>query len=169
MSRTGALPALFGAVHPRHKTPYKAVMVQSAAALLLCLGLGARYGPFNLFNIFGIAGTYAYIVIYGLGNIAAWRYFRTIGRRSFNVFYHVVFPLVGTAALIYIGYESLVPVPAYPVWIGPIITAAYVVTGLAVLLWARRPGHTGWRARAGELPDTADEPDRAAAPVQREA
>ena len=111
MSRTGALPALFGAVHPRHKTPYKAVMVQSAEALLLCLGLGALYGPTNLFDIFGIAGTYAYILIYGLGNVAAWRYFRTISRENFNVIYHVVFPLIGTAALIYIGYESLDPVP----------------------------------------------------------
>jgi amino acid transporter len=161
MARTGALPAFFSAVHPRHKTPYKAVMVQSAAALLLCLGLGGLYGPTNLFNIFGIAGTYAYILIYGLGNVAAWHYFRTIRRQSFNVLYHVVFPLIGTAALIYIGYESLVPVPAYPVWIGPIITAAYVVTGLAALLWARRPGHAGWRARSAELPDTAGGPDHA--------
>jgi amino acid transporter len=169
MARTGALPALFGAVHPRHKTPYQAVIVQSAAALVLCLGLGALYGPTNLFDIFGIAGTYAYILIYGLGNVAAWRYFRTISRGNFNVIYHVLFPLIGTAALIYIGYESLVPVPAYPVWIGPIITIAYVATGLAALMWARRPGHAGWRARAGELPDTADELDlaaRSSAPVQ---
>jgi amino acid transporter len=169
MARTGALPALFGAVHPRHKTPYQAVIVQSAAALVLCLGLGALYGPTNLFDIFGIAGTYAYILIYGLGNVAAWRYFRTISRGNFNVIYHVLFPLIGTAALIYIGYESLVPVPAYPVWIGPIITIAYVATGLAALMWARRPGHAGWRARAGELPDTAEEldlPARSSAPVQ---
>jgi hypothetical protein len=36
-------------------------------------------------------------------------------------------------------------------------------------MWARRPGHAGWRARAGELPDTAEEPDipaRSSAPVQ---
>src|SRR5579859_3363248 len=32
MARTGALPAIFGAVHPRHQTPYRAVMIQSAAA-----------------------------------------------------------------------------------------------------------------------------------------
>src|SRR6202023_325277 len=133
-------------------TPYKAVMVQSAAALLLCLGLGGLYGPAHMFNIFRIAGTYAYTLIYCLGNVAAWHYFRTIRRQNFNVLYHVVLLLIGTAASIYIGYESLVPVPAYPVWIGPIITAAYVVTGLAALMWARRPGHGGWRARAGELP-----------------
>ena len=69
----------------------------------------------------------------------------------------MVFPVIGTAALIYIGYKSIVPVPAYPVWIGPIITAIYVVTGLTALAWARRPDRAGWRARAGELPDTTGE------------
>jgi len=127
---------------------------QSAAALALCLVLGLFYGPINLFNIFGVAGTFAYILIYGLGNVAAWRYFRTVGRPSFNVFYHVIFPVIGTAALVYIGYKSIVPLPAYPVWIGPVITAVYVVAGLAALAWARRPARAGWRARAGELPDT---------------
>lgn len=166
MARTGALPAIFGAVHPRHKTPYRAVMIQSAAALLLCLALGAFYGPVNLFNIFGIAGTFAYILIYGLGNVAAWRYFRAVRRESFNVFSHVVLPAVGTAALIYIGYKSIIPLPAYPVWIGPIITAIYLVTGLAALAFARRPGRAGWRARAGEVPDTTDESAGLPAPAQ---
>jgi amino acid transporter len=166
MARTGALPGIFGAVHPKHKTPYRAVMIQSAAAVLLCLVLGGFYGPTNLFDIFGVAGTFAYILIYGLGNVAAWRYFRALRRASFNVFYHVVFPLIGTAALIYIGYKSIVPVPAYPVWIGPIITAIYVVTGLAALLWARRPDRAGWRARAGELPDVTGEPATVPASAQ---
>ena len=81
-----------------------------------------------------------------MGNVAAWRYFRAVRRESFNVVYHVVFPLIGTAALVYIGYKSIVPLPAYPVWIGPLITAVYVVAGLAALAWARRPARAGWRA-----------------------
>ena len=90
----------------------------------------------------------------------------TIGRESFNVFYHVVFPVIGTAALVYIGYKSIVPLPAYPVWIGPVITAVYVVAGLAALAWARRPARAGWRARAGELPDTDIAADVAVQPAQ---
>jgi amino acid transporter len=155
MSRTGALPAVLGHVHPKHRTPSRAVVIQVAATVAILLLVGIPLGPYNLFNMFGVAGTFTYILIFILTNVAAFRFFRTRKRDEFNAFAHAVFPLVTTGSLIAIGYYSIHPLPAWPVWFGPIITVIYLGVGLVFLGVNLRPGRRDWMARAGELPDVA--------------
>ena len=108
-------------MHPTHRTPYRAVTVQFAVVIVLLVAMGLPLGADNMFNLFGTTGTFTYVIIYGLGNIAAWRYFRTAGRDESSVIKYVIFPLVATAALLYIAYKSYIPLPAAPVVFAPVI------------------------------------------------
>nr|WP_241732258.1 APC family permease [Galbitalea soli] len=154
IARTGALPEFFARVQKTHHTPITAVIVQSIVALVICLGAGLPLGPYNLFNVLGTTGTFVYIPIFIMMNIGAYLYFRTKHPEEFSVLSYIVAPIVSTVALILIAYNSLVPLPAFPVVLAPFIAVAYVVFGLAILIGRNlRPGNRAWMARAGELPD----------------
>jgi amino acid transporter len=155
MARTGVLPAPLGRVHALHGTPWVAVAVQTVIAVTIALAVGLPLGPYNLFNMLGTTGTFVYIPIFILMNFAAWNYFRRHQRQEFSVIKHVAFPVVSTAALVIIGWKSIVPLPAWPVWLAPVIAAGYLAAGLTVLASRLRPGRREWMSRAGELPDVS--------------
>jgi amino acid transporter len=111
-----------------------------------------------MFNLFGTTGTFTYVIIYGLGNIAAWRYFRTEGRDEGSIIKYMVFPVVATAALLYIAYKSYIPLPAAPVVYAPVVVGAYLAAGAGCLIWALRPERRGWMAQAGVLETLVPEP-----------
>ncbi|MEU1970766.1 APC family permease [Microbacterium sp. NPDC019599] len=154
IARTGALPSVFARVQPKYRTPIVAVFVQSAIALVVCLGIGLPLGPYNLFNMLGTTGTFVYIPIFILMNIAAFRFFRTRHPEEFSIWAYVVAPIVSTVALALIAYNSLVPLPAFPVLLAPFIAITYVILGAVVLVGRNlRPANRDWMARAGELPE----------------
>jgi amino acid transporter len=154
IARTGALPAFFTRVQPKHRTPITAVVVQSLIAFVVCLGVGIPIGPLNLFNVLGTTGTFIYIPIFILMNIAAFLYFRRVHPEEFNVWAYVIAPIVSTVSLLAIAYYSLVPLPAFPVVLAPFIAITYALIGVIILVARNlRPGKTAWMARAGELPD----------------
>ncbi|MEA9986786.1 MULTISPECIES: APC family permease [Subtercola] len=154
IARTDALPGFLTKTHPVHRTPVAAVLAQSALALIVCIGLGLLLGPYNLFNTLGTTGTFIYIPIFIMMNIAAFRFFRTRVRAEFSIWAHVVAPIISTAALIVIGYNSIVPLPDYPVLLAPFIAGLYVLVGLIILFGRNlRPGKREWMKHAGELPD----------------
>jgi amino acid transporter len=154
MARTGALPEPFARVQKTHQTPVVAVYFQTVVAVGICLAVGLPLGAYNLFNLLGTTGTFAYIPIFILMNIAAFRYFRSKAPAEFSVLRYVVAPLVSTAALITIGYKSIVPLPASPVNWAPALAAGYLLFGVLVLFGRNlRPGRRAWMASAGELPD----------------
>jgi amino acid transporter len=155
MSRTGALPHFLGKVHPTHRTPHRAVLTQTIATCLTIFAFGFPLGPYNLFNIFGVAGTFTYVIIFIITNVAAFRFFSTRKRDEFSLIQHVLFPVVTTASLIAITYYSLHPLPSWPVSIGPFVTITYLVTGIGYLLYKLRPGQRDWMSKAGELPDVS--------------
>jgi amino acid transporter len=154
MARTGALPEPFARVHETHRTPVTAVYFQTFVAVGILLAVGLPLGPYNLFNLLGTTGTFAYIPIFILMNVAAFLYFRNTVPAEFSIWRYVVAPIVSTAALILIGYKSIVPLPASPVDWAPALAAGYLVLGTAVLLGRNlRPNHRTWMVSAGELPD----------------
>jgi amino acid transporter len=154
MARTGALPAPLARVSQAHGTPASAIYLQSIVAVGLCLAIGLPLGPYNLFNLLGTTGTFVYIPIFILMNVAAYRYFRTVHPEEFRVLPFVVCPIVSTVALITIGYKSIVPLPASPIDFAPLIAATYLLLGVLVLFGRNlRPGRQEWMANAGELPD----------------
>jgi amino acid transporter len=154
MARTGALPEPFARVQKTHQTPVIAVYVQTVVAVGICLAVGLPLGPYNLFNLLGTTGTFAYIPIFILMNIAAFLYFRSKVPSEFSILRYVVAPIVSTVALIIIGYKSIVPLPASPVDWAPALAAGYLLFGVVVLFGRNlRPGRQAWMANAGELPD----------------
>jgi amino acid transporter len=154
MARTGALPDVLAKVQPSHGTPIVAVFVQSAVALIVLLAAGLPMGAFNLFNLLGTTGTFVYIPIFILMNIAAFRFIRTQHPDEFSVARYVVAPVISTVALALIAYNSLHPLPDLPIRLAPFIALAYLLAGVAVLYGRNlRPGKTDWMARAGQLPD----------------
>ncbi len=154
MARTGALPTGLARISKRYGTPVTAVLLQSAVAVVIAIAVGLPLGPYNLFNMLGTTGTFVYIPIFILMNIAAFLYFRRRHPEEFRVLPLVVAPVVSTVALITIGYKSLVPLPTGAVAFAPAIAAVYLVGG-AIVLFGRnlRPGRRDWMAQAGQLPD----------------
>lgn len=154
MARTGALPAPFATVSKRHGTPITAVVFQTVVAVTIAMVVGLPLGPYNLFNLLGTTGTFVYIPIFILMNVAAFKFFREKHPDEFRILPLVVAPIISTAALLTIGYKSIVPLPASPVDYAPAIAAGYLLLGL-IVLFARnlRPGNREWMAQAGELPD----------------
>jgi amino acid transporter len=165
MARSGGLPKWLSAVHPTHRTPYRAVTLQFGVVIVLLVAMGIPLGAYNMFNLFGTTGTFTYVIIYGLGNAAAWRYFRTAGRDESSVIKYVVFPVVATAALLYIAYKSYIPLPAAPVVFAPVIVGVYAVVGAGCLMWALRPGRRDWMRRAGVMESLTEAPDTPAARI----
>ena len=153
MARTGALPGALARIDPTHGTPVVAVVVQLGVAVTICLAVGIPLGPYNLFNVLGTTGTFAYIPIFILMNVAAFLFFRTKHPEEFNVLQFVVCPIISTAALLTIGYRSLVPLPEMPIALAPLIAVTYILAGVAILFGRNlRPGKRGWMASAGEIP-----------------
>lgn len=154
MARTGALPSVLARISQKHRTPVVAVVLQVTVAVTICLAVGLPLGPYNLFNMLGTTGTFAYIPIFILMNVAAFKFFREKHREEFSVLQFVICPIISTAALLIIGFKSLVPLPAMPVTLAPLIAAFYILVGVAILVGRNlRPGKRGWMASAGELPD----------------
>ena len=154
MARTGALPDALARVSQTYRTPIVAVYLQSAVAVGICLLVGLPLGPYNLFNLLGTTGTFAYIPIFILMNVAAFSYIRRVHPEEFSVVQFVICPIISTAALLTIGYNSIVPLPAMPVALAPVVAAVYILLGVAVLYGRNlRPNRRSWMAAAGELPD----------------
>jgi len=128
--------------------------VQVVLAVAICLAAGIPMGPYNLFNLLGTTGTFAYIPIFILMNVAAFTFFRTKHPDEFSVMQFVICPIISTAALIVIGYKSIVPLPAMPVALAPLIAAVYILIGVGILFGRNlRPGNRECMASAGEIPD----------------
>jgi amino acid transporter len=154
MARTGALPTRLATVSRKHRTPVAAIVVQTAVAVTVALAVGLPLGPYNLFNMLGTTGTFVYIPIFILMNVAAFKFFRDKHREEFRILPLVIAPVISTAALVTIGYKSIVPLPASPVNYAPAIVAGYLLLGALVLFGRNlRAGRRGWMARAGQLPD----------------
>src|ERR1700759_4389411 len=71
MARTGALPSSLARVSKGFGTPVTAGLLQSGVALVIAIAVGLPVGPYNLFNMLGTTGTFVYIPVFILMNIAA--------------------------------------------------------------------------------------------------
>ncbi len=83
--------------------------------LVVLLAAGIPMGAFNLFNTLGTTGTFVYVPIFILMNIAAYRFIKTQHPEEFSVAKYVVAPVISTVALALIVYNSLNPLPDMPI------------------------------------------------------
>ncbi|WP_308465857.1 APC family permease [Rathayibacter soli] len=151
MGRIGALPRWFGRVHPRFKTPRNAVIFQTIVTLVFGLGMGAILGPDQEFFMMGVAITLGLILVYIAGNIGVFLYYFKEDRKHFNVLLHLILPLFSTVALLVVGYLSIIPFPAFPVGIAPILVAVWILIGIGLTIYASRTGRGEWLDRAAHV------------------
>jgi amino acid transporter len=161
MARSGSLPKMLTRVHPVYKTPVNTIILQFlvnlVTGLLLLLWLGAVNGYF--YESFVLA--LAVIIVYAMGNIGVfflyWRQYRS----EFNIFYHVVFPLISLAALGWLTYELFNPLPAVPIVYGLPTVGIWLLIGIVILAVMAARGREGWLTRAGEsafeVPEAAEQ------------
>ena len=157
MGQSGTLPPTFAVVHPKYKTPTTAILVQLALSLATGIGVGLWLGASNsYFLIDGLILVIACVVIYIMGNLACFMLYWRTRREHFNVFMHLIFPIISSAALIYALIKSF-PV-SYPFNLAPWIDGVWLVIGIGVLVYFKMRGNETWLLKAGRALGEEDEP-----------
>ena len=148
MGREGVLPKAFARTHPRFKTPVNATIAVTVVATLMALLIGyplsdPTFGqPFSNYYFWATVGTLVIIVVYIMlcfgGIVFFWR---TRDSRKWNPIWHVALPVVGAVVFGAAWYGSVHPTPPGILKWTPYVAIAWLVIGIAVLLWlrARRP------------------------------
>jgi len=150
MGRAGALPGFLAQVHPRYQTPANAIWLQAVLTLAIGLGLGFWIGPDQEFYFMAVVITLGMALVYSAGNAGVIRLYTSERRSEFRWLPHCVFPLVSTAALIWVGYRSVFPLPPPPIGYAPWLVAVWLALGM-ILVWVfRRAGREDWVLRAGQ-------------------
>jgi amino acid transporter len=154
MGRTGVFPHSLARLHPKYQTPVAAITLQTAISLATALGLGAWIGAEQNFFFVGIVLTLGLIVVYSMGNLGIFRLYWRSFRGEFNIWLHLIIPLVSTVALIWAGYKSIQGLnpfdpKSYLDWTVT-VTAGWFVVGFIVLGVFRLRKHDAWLLRATE-------------------
>jgi amino acid transporter len=136
MGRSGVLPASLGRVSEKHKTPINANLTQ-VVVCVLCLVIDIVFGPANVFFTWAIFLTLSVLVMYIMANAGVVLYFTRVKRDQFNVILHLIFPVLGTVVVAYVGYKSVIPLPPPPEKWAPVVTIAWFAL-MAVFLIVRR-------------------------------
>jgi amino acid transporter len=135
MGRAGTLPARFGHIHPRHRTPTFAIAFVQISGFAAILLVGLLLQPDTIFGFLETIATLAVIVLYAMANLALTRYMRREQRAGFSVWRHVVAPWIATLALIPVLFVTVYPEPAWPYNLAPYLFIALVVAGFAYMQW----------------------------------
>jgi|HubBroStandDraft_5_1064220.scaffolds.fasta_scaffold46611_2 amino acid transporter len=138
MSRVGVFPKVLSTLHPKHKTPAAATLVSVGFSLLVGLVGWLTVGPVNAYFIYGLAFTLLIIVVYIAGNFAVTKYYHSHLRPQFRLISHVLIPVITTLMLIYVGYRSIWPLPAYPEAWGVWLAIIWVVLLLVLMITLSR-------------------------------
>jgi amino acid transporter len=141
MGQAGTLPRQFGHLHPKYRTPTFAIMVQIVAGIVMVAIVGGLFGGINVFGFGGTIATLGVILLYFMSNIALVSYIRRERPQDFKPWLHLVFPILGSLALLPAAFTTVWPVPAYPDWICFYVFLAWLLAGAIGLIWLvrRRP------------------------------
>jgi amino acid transporter len=101
-----------------------------------------------VFFTWALTITLGLILMYILANAGVVKYYLTERRSELNPFLHIVFPIVGSGAVAYVGYRSVVPLPDPPVEYAPIVLVVYLAIGAALLLYHYARGNKEWLVKA---------------------
>jgi amino acid transporter len=169
MAKGGSFPKALAKVHPVHKTPTNAILVQLALSLAGGLGVGALIGADESFLLIdGLVLVLAVLFVYVMANVAVFAYYFWQRRSEFNVILHVVFPVISSAGLIYALVYSFIPFPASPYKYAPLIDGLWLLLGVIVLVVMRVRKNEAWLVTAGAaLGEGADVEEVGAGPAAR--
>ncbi|MGH2496393.1 MAG: APC family permease [Ktedonobacteraceae bacterium] len=123
MGREGILGHVFGKTHPRYRSPHIAIITQSLFSVVLTLlfalvtvsvdssgishyGLGfggngyAQVDGILPYTWLAVTGTMAFVVVYIMVNISSPVFASRFDKKSFNVFTHIIAPVLSTLILL---------------------------------------------------------------------
>jgi len=147
MGRSGTIPSFFGRVHPRWRSPSKAIIVFFVLGTILTLVGGYVWDPVTAYSVFGTALTVCVLPIYFVTALACPVYYLRYRRSELNVFLHVIVPVLGAVLLVPaflagagIPIVSFATPLSWPLSLaGPVVGAWYVIgIGISIYLLMRR-------------------------------
>jgi amino acid transporter len=152
MARSGSFPKALAKTHPVYKTPVNAILMQMV--LSLCIGLipGFWFGAdVSFFFVDGLILVLGVTIVYLMANLAVFMFYRGEHKDEFNVVLHLIFPLIGSAVLVYAVYASFFPtLPATPYVYAPLVDGVWLIIGIALLFYLKSRGQEDWLLKAGE-------------------
>ncbi len=129
MGEEDVLPEVLGRAHPRHKTPHVAIgVIAPVVGLVPVLLMLTGRGPLEVYAYVGTIGTFGYMLGYLL-MAAALPFF--LRRRNEGNPLSTVLAVVVVAALLYVFYKNVVPVPDWPMNLMPWIFLGALALGMA--------------------------------------
>ena len=153
MGRSGSLPRQLAVVHPKYKTPINAIWLQ-IAVIAVTFSCSAIWRPDKVLFVWALSFTLGLILVYVATAVGVVRHYRLgPGRAEFNYILHLVFPIVGSAAALWVGYKSLVPLPAPPSNWAPVVGGVWLLIGVGILVALRARGSERWLHDAGRAFD----------------
>ncbi len=181
MGFDGAFPKWFGRVHPTRRTPVNAIIAQYVLSLATAFGLtafaafatapaeGATSVPMdtiyqNQYYIDGYLIGYVVLIIYTMGNIAAYLLYRRERPQEFSWISHGLFPLLSTLGMLAVLLFSLNIVGGDPLAFQPdkwslpgapfnwpvIFVGIWFIAGILVVWYLRASGRQAWMKAAAE-------------------
>jgi amino acid transporter len=145
MARIRVFPERLATVHPRHRSPYISVMVQTVISLAVALGLGFAFDPVTAFAFVATMIVIVQVLIYIVVNGACIGYFARQRAERFRVLAHLVVPVLGIAAFVpaWLTAAGIHAFSFVTPLVSPISNAVYAVIGwfaigLVALVWLRR-------------------------------
>ncbi|MCW2695986.1 MAG: Amino acid permease [Modestobacter sp.] len=140
MGEEDVLPAALGRAHSRYKTPHVAIaVIAPIIGLVPVLLMITGREPFDVYAYVGTVGTFGYMVAYLLMAVSLPFFLR---RRGEGNPLSTVLAVVVVAALLYVFYKNVIPVPEYPLNLLLPIFVAVLALGMGwyFLVRIRRPG-----------------------------
>jgi amino acid transporter len=123
LGRAGTAP-WFGVLHPKHRTPARALLLLSAASILGLLTWGFQAGGLAYSGGIVTIGTLALILVYmGVTGAEMVEAFRR------NRAFWIVLGFIGTVLLLWPLWNSLYPVPNWPDKLWPYIVVLWLILG----------------------------------------
>ncbi len=138
MGQAGTFPKAFAHVHPKFRTPTFAVGAMIAFGIIAVAIMGALFGGSEVFGFGGTIATLGVICLYFLANIALIAYIKRERPQDYKPWLHLVFPILGSLALLPALFTTVWPIPAYPGWICFYVFIAWLLAGAIGLVWLSR-------------------------------
>jgi len=151
LGRAGVFPKALGLVNPTTRTPANAILLQGVISLGMAFVAGFAFGvePLVAYGLIGLLMTIGAVIVYMMTNLSCVALYTGPYKREFNVFNHLVIPILATIVFIPPLVASLYPRAldliqpglgfdnTYPVSLALPICIIWAIIGLAIYFYLR--------------------------------
>lgn len=137
MGRVRTLPGPLAHISGRFRTPDIAIIFTMIIGIVLALWPGYVYGPTTGFALLGTTITILILLVYMAACIAVPFFYRREHREEFNIFRHLVLPIVPAIILLFPIGAQFYPSPAFPLNLAGPICAGWLVLGILVVVFLK--------------------------------